>query len=188
MFMKALAKSTMHADVTHNAAFETLLRIGFEWRTELVDQHGRPFNKQAKKNLYPTEGLNAALNILLGSTAKIPNFYFGLFEGNYNPTIADVAATVSAASTETAAFTSPTVRPVWTASAPASGGSIDNYANKAVFTFTATKLIYGGFLIASSAVNSTGGPLLSIVRFDSPYQVYANSILNVGAGCALATA
>jgi hypothetical protein len=187
MFGKAMATSEMHADVAHHEEFDTLLKIGFEWRTEHV-LDGRIVQQDVKKNLYPTEGLNAALDILLGNVAKLAGAYIGLFEGNYTPTIADVAATISAASTETSAFVNPTVRPTWVKSANAANGNINNYANKAVFTFTAPKTIYGGFLIASSAVGSTGGPLISIVRFSSPYQVYNNSVLNVGAGCTLASA
>lgn len=182
-----LATSDMHCDVAHHTEFDTLLKIGFEWHTEQVEG-GVVVQRDVKKNLYPTEGLNAALDILLGSVAKLSGTYIGLFAGNYTPTIGDTAATISAASGETNLFTSPTVRPTWVKSANASAGNINNYGNKAVFTFTGSALIYGGFLIASSAVGGTGGPLISIVRFGSPYQVYNNSVLNVGAGCTLATA
>lgn len=191
MFGSAKASSDMRvfrAEHSNVDEFDTLLKIGFEWRTHLVGPDGEPIQQKRVKNLYPIEGMNATLNILLGATSKLSGAYIGLFAGNYNPTINDVAATVSAASGETNLFINPTVRKTWVATAPAAAGNINNYGNLAVFSFTAPTLIYGGFLIASSAVGSTGGPLLSIVRFGSPYQVYNLSVLNVGAGCTLASA
>lgn len=184
-----LAKSDMHCDIEHynRDDFATLLKIGFQWKMSQVDE-GRVTREETTHNLYPTEGLNATLNILLGSTAKLPAMYIGLFSGNYTPTINDVAASVSAASGETNLFVGPTARKLWVASAPASGGNINNYNDLAQFQFTGSTMIYGGFLIASSSVGSTGGPLISIVRFGSPYSVQNNTILNVGAGCTLASA
>jgi hypothetical protein len=187
----AIASSAMHCQVEHNSLdeFDTLLKIGFEWRTQLVDLDGQPLTPQhRKKNLYPTEGLNATLDILLGTVGKLAGAYIGLFSGNYNPTISDIAASVSAASGETNLFVGPASRKLWVSSGAAAAGSINNYNTLAQFQFTGTTIIYGGFLIASSAVGSTGGPLISIVRFGSPYQVQNNTILNVGAGCTLASA
>lgn len=181
------ASTSMHCDVIHNPRFEMLLKIGFDWDVEQVEQ-GKVVRHDHKHNLYTVEGLNATLNILLGATAKLAGAYIGLFEGNYFPSINDVAATISAASLETNKFVGPTARKAWVASAPAAGGNINNYSNKAVFQFTAPATIYGGFLIASSAVGSTGGPLISILRFGSPYQAQVDTILNVGAGCTLSPA
>jgi hypothetical protein len=187
----AIASSHMFALCEHNniGEFDTLLKIGFEWRTQLLDVDRRPLSsEQITCNLYPTEGLNATLNILLGSVPKLAGSFIALYEGNYTPSIGDVAATISSASTETNKFVNPTTRKQWVMSNPASGGMINNYENLAQFQFTAPTTIYGGFLIASSAVGSGGGPLISIVRFGSPYPVQNNTILNVGAGCTLASA
>ena len=91
------AKSDMHVNVQHNAEFETLLKIGFQWKVNQVEQ-GCVVRDETTHNLYPIEGLNATLDILLGSVGKLAGVYVGLYSGNYTPTIADVAATVSSAS------------------------------------------------------------------------------------------
>lgn len=183
-----LASADMQVDVVHNPVYQALARIGFEYEIELVDAHGNVLSTQRAKNLYTTEGLNHLLGVELAAVAQISSWYLALFEGNYTPTTADTGAAISAASTETNAFSNPTVRPPWTPSAAAANGTINNYNNKAAFTFTATKTIYGGFLISTSQVGSTTGVCISAVRFDSPVVVNTGSVINVGAGCTLASA
>lgn len=183
-----LGSTDMQVDVIHNQRYQALAKIGFTYEVELLDARGRVVSRQRAKNLYTTEGLNHMLGVELAAVAQVSTWYLALFEGNYTPTTADTAAAISAASTETNAFNNPTVRPQWVASAAAANGTINNYNNKAAFTFTAAKTIYGGFLISSSLVGGNTGVCISAVRFGSPVVVSNGSVLNVGAGCTLASA
>lgn len=187
--MLGLATSDMHADVAHNPhPLAGLARIGFLWDVELVGPDGKSISREVTHNLYPTEGLNHMLNVELNATTQVPAWYVGVFEGNYTPTIADTAAAIATAATESSAFASPTVRKTWTPSATASAGTINNYTGRAIFSFTAAKTIYGGFLISSSLVGGVAGVMISIVRFATPAAVTNGSVLNVGAGCTLVSA
>lgn len=183
-----IGSTDMQVEVIHNPPYEALAKIGFEYEVELLDASGKRQSVQRAKNLYTTEGLTHMLGVELDAVAQITSWYLALFEGNYTPTTADTAAAIAAAATETNAFSNPTVRPQWVASAAAANGTINNYANKAAFTFTAAKTIYGGFLISSSQVGGNTGVCLSAVRFGSPIVVGVGSVINVGAGCTLASA
>lgn len=118
-----------------------------------------------EKNLVVDEGLNSLLDIMFHGVSQISTWYVALFEGNYTPVAGVTAATISAASTETTAYDE-TTRVEYNEAAAASK-SITNAANRATFTFNATKTIYGAFLISASAKNATTGKLFSAARFGS---------------------
>jgi hypothetical protein len=114
-------------------------------------------------NLVVNEGLNSLLGVYMHADTQINAWYMGVFEGNYTPVSSDTAASIASNSTESSAYTSST-RPSFTPAA-ASGQSITNSANRATFTFNATKNIYGAFLISSATVSGTTGVLFSAARF-----------------------
>lgn len=125
---------------------------------EIIDQWEQP-------NLVTNEGLNALLDIMFAGSTQITAWYVGLFEGNYTPVATVTAATITSASTECTAYDEAT-RVAYTEAA-ASSQSITNSANKATFTFNATKTIYGAFLASASAKSATTGTLFSAARFGS---------------------
>jgi hypothetical protein len=120
-------------------------------------------------NIVVNQGLNALLNIMFNAGAQVTTWYLGLFEGNYTPIPSVTAATIASASTETTAY-SQAGRPAF---APASAASqtITNTANRATFTFTASKTIYGAFLVSSQTKSGTSGTLFSATRFNTPKTV-----------------
>lgn len=109
-----------------------------------------------------------------------------LYEGDYTPVAGDTAATFPAAATEFTAYDG-TTRKTFVPGAVV-GTNVDNHDNKAEFTFTPAKVVYGGFISSSSARGSTSGVLLSAVRFGSPKSVDAGGVLRVTAGFTLASA
>ncbi|MCY1225192.1 hypothetical protein D9M72_373820 [compost metagenome] len=131
-------------------------------------------------NLVPFEGLNHMLNVTLKGLSQVPTWYIGLFEGDYTPTPDVTAATLPALATECTAY-NPATR-VEFQEGTVSGGSVDNAAALAEFTFTAGKTVRGSFISSASSKASTSGVLLSVVRFPSPQVMAAGSKLSILAG------
>lgn len=161
------------------------LRCGFMWTIETV-RDGEVIAVERVRNLVPGEGIAHILNTVMRGGAQIGSWYVGLFEGNYTPTAADTMATFPGLATEATAYDEAT-RPAWNESAPV-GGTIDNAASRAEFTFNATKTIYGGFIASSASKGSTAGVLLSAVRFGSPKAAVDDTVLRVTAGFTLVSA
>lgn len=115
-----------------------------------VDQH---------HNIITNQGLNHALDVLLHGTTPVSPWYVGVFEGNYTPVAGDTAATFPANATECTAYDEATR--VEYNEAAASSQSTTNSANKATFTFNATKTVYGAFLSSVSTKSATTGTLLA---------------------------
>lgn len=140
------------------------LRVGGKFICEHV-RNGEIIDEWETPNIVVNEGLNALLNIMFAATAQITTWYIGVFEANYTPVATVTAATITAASTESTAYTEAT-RPAYNEAAAASQ-SITNSANKATFTFNATKTIYGAFLVSASAKSATTGTLFSAAQFSA---------------------
>jgi len=130
---------------------------------------GKVIDEWEDENIVPTEGLNYFLSIGLAAGTQITSFYLAPFEANYTPVSTVTAATITAASTETTAYTSGT-RVAWTAGS-VSAGAVSNSASPATFTFNATKTIYGAFLISNSTKSATTGTLISASLFSSSKSV-----------------
>lgn len=131
---------------------------------EVIDSWEQP-------NIVVNEGLNSLLGIMFNGVTQIGTWYLGLFEGNYTPVATLTAATVTAASTECVAYDE-AARVAYNEAAAASQ-SITNSANRATFTFNATKTIYGAFLVSASAKSATTGTLFSAARFSAAKSVVA---------------
>jgi hypothetical protein len=121
------------------------------------------------ENIVVNQGLNALLNISLGSQAAITAWYLALFSGNYTPVASDTASSISANSSETTVYTLGTRPPFNPATATTQ--SITNAASQATFTFNATATIYGAFLASSSVINGTSGYLMSAAQFGTSKNV-----------------
>ena len=122
---------------------------------DFFPKHWETLSEEDIANLVVNQGLNHILGVEFdGQTAK-PNWYLGIFQGNYSPVASDTAATIYGNATECSSYTSAT-RPPWTPAAP-SGQSITNAANPAIFTFNANVTIYGAFLTSLATIGGGGG-------------------------------
>lgn len=116
-------------------------------------------------NLVVNQGLNALLNIMFNGATQIGTWYIGIFEGNYTPVATVTAATITADSTECTAYDE--ASRVEYVEATSTAQSTTNSANKATFTFNATKTIFGAFLVSASAKSATSGTLVAAARFST---------------------
>lgn len=128
-------------------------------------RNGEVIDEFEDDNLVVNEGLNNLLSVYFAGGTQITTWYIGLFEGNYTPVATVTAATIDTAATECDAYDEAT-RQEYQEAAPASQ-SITNSANRATFTFNATKTIYGAFIVSSSVKSGTGGTLFAAARFST---------------------
>ena len=115
---------------------------------------------------------------LFGDIAPIGSFYVGLFENNYLPVAGALSSDLPATIGEFTGYSEGT-RPVW--SRVNTNGLITNVANRAAFTVTTAKRLYGGFLVSASDKAGVTGLLLSVARFDTPRDVEVGMVLRVRA-------
>lgn len=142
--------------------------VGGRFEVEHV-RAGEVIDKFDVANLVVNEGLDYLLDVMFHSVSPAATWYIGLFEGNYTPVASVTAATITSASTECTAYDE-TTRQEYNEAA-ASGQSITNSANRATFTFNATKTIYGAFLVSASGKSATSGKLFSAARFGASKSV-----------------
>lgn len=159
---------------------------GFTYVVEVIHPDGSRSQREVVHNLIPEEGLNHQQSVTFKGTTQVTTWFIGLYEGNYTPVAATSAATISAAATECTSYT-PAARQEFVSGAVAAG-SVDNSASKALFTFTAAKTIYGGWIGSASPFGSTSGVLISAVRFASPKVLAIGDQLSVTAANILTSA
>lgn len=139
---------------------------GFIHRLVILDKDGNVVDDEATHNLIPQVGIDFLIRSPFGDTAPISTFYCGLFSGNYIPSSSTTAADIPTNMQEFTNYSEGT-RPVWTR-AYDGVGTMDNIANRAQFTVTQDRTVYGAFLVSSSTKGGNNGLLLSVVRFASP--------------------
>lgn len=162
------------------------LKAGFTYTTDLY-RNGEFVERTVDHNIVPDQMLNHILSVLFKGDSASPNYYVGLFEGNYTPVAGDTMAAFPAASTEMTAYAE-TTRQAVTFGAVASG-NVDNTAALATFTGnTAGKQALGGFVCTSPTKGGTGGILCSAVQFSSPRSLAVGEELRVTVGFQIASA
>jgi len=133
-----------------------------------ISVNGGP--KTYTQNIIVDEGIEAALNILIGEVAKINTWYIAPFLGNVTPQAGWTAANFAANSTEFTNYVEG-ARPTLV-EAPASGGTIGNDANLGLITVdadtAAQDTIWGLGLLSSSTKGGVNGTLLSAAKLPSP--------------------
>ena len=144
---------------------------------KLLDPDGNLIREWELDNLVVNQGLNDLLNVYLNAGSQKTQWYVGLFQGNYAPSLTDTASNWAANATEASNYTSAT-RPVWTPAA-ASAQSITNSASPASFTFNANITLYGIALVSNNVIGGTGGTLFSEATFAAPQAVTTGSQLLV---------
>lgn len=131
------------------------------WRLFGVKDGYRLIDTWVERNVVTDEGLNSLLGVYFSDDTQITDWYILCFEDDYTPLVTNTYA--SPGFTETTAYDE-TTRPAWQEGG-ASAKAISNTANKASFTFNATKTIYGGALVgggtdANTKGNTGGGGVL----------------------------
>jgi len=157
-------------------------KIGFVYQLELI-KDGVVVDAWQDTNVIPLEGIHHMFNGLMLGGAQVTQWYIGLYENNYTPSSSDEMATFPTLAGETTVYENAS-RHAFAAATP-TGGVISNAGTPAEVAFTATRTIRGGFIASAALKGSTAGVLLSAVRFSSPRQVDAGSILRVTAGLQL---
>lgn len=164
---------------------EGLCRLGFVYATEIVLPDGS-VSVQVDNNLLPQAGIDHIAGLLRGTGSLISNWHVGVYEGDFVPTSATTAADLPTNAQESVAY-SEAARPLWDETYDGVQ-LITNFDNPAVFTFTADKRLYGGFLISDSNKGNNAGVLLSIARFSTPRDVPAGSEFRVRISISLVSA
>ena len=144
---------------------------------KLLDPDGNLIREWELDNLVVNQGLNDLLNVYLDAGSQKTQWYVGLFQGNYAPSLTDTASNWAANATEASNYTSAT-RPVWTPAA-AAAQSITNSASPASFTFNANLTLYGIALVSNNVIGGTAGTLFSEAAFAAPQAVTNGSQLLV---------
>jgi len=133
------------------------------------------------ENVVTDEGLDHILDVVLHGATQITTWYVGIFESDTTPdgdtTYATPVFTESSAYDEAAR--------VEYEEAASSSQSVTNSANKATFTISDTKTIYGAALFGggtnATAIGDTtsGGTILCAGQFSSSRAVVDDDVINV---------
>ncbi|MDO9565912.1 MAG: hypothetical protein Q7J15_04150 [Candidatus Desulfaltia sp.] len=154
--------------------------IGTLWEFEHFRQ-GKLIDQWKQGNVTTDEGLNAFLDIMFHGSTQIATWYMTVFELDYTPLVTNTYAVPGY--TECIAYTLAT-RPEFVEAA-ASGKVLTNTANKASFTFNATKTIYGASLVGGGtdptvkANTAGGGTLFASSKFGTSKNVVNTDVLLV---------
>jgi hypothetical protein len=188
---KSGAKSIMGASVESQRKLLLKAVAGSRWNFECYDKDGNlKWVDLDRPNTITNEGLDAWLNIMFHGATQITTWY-----------IVPVETDTTAATTMTYAvpgFTewdgySELTRQVFVAAA-ASSQSITNSANKAVYTSTETKTLYGGALVgggtAADTISDTagGGTLFCYAKFSAGKPVEATDTFKIYSTISIANA
>lgn len=146
------------------------------WDVECFDAQGNLKWREHFRNLVTTAGKNKYLDSTIKTGVTSPTWFVGL-KGTGTAVVGDTMAS-HGGWTEIYTTYSQGTRPAYTAGT-ISGGSVDNSASKAVFSFTGTDTIYGCFLANNSTKNGSTGDLLSAGDFGASRGVVNQDTLNV---------
>lgn len=112
-------------------------------------RNGKTLWVETQGNIVTDEGLNYLLNSSITSGNQKTSWFVGLFSNNYTPVAGVTAATIAAASGETAAYDEATR--VAYVGATSAAESVTNSASRATFSINADGTnIYGGFLVSEA--------------------------------------
>jgi hypothetical protein len=151
------------------------------FEVECHDKDGKFKWREDIHNIITNEGLDAILNIMLHAATQITTWYCALVETDTAPAAGMTYAVP--VYTESTAYDEAT-RPAYVGAA-ASGQSITNSANKAVFTISGTKTMYGAALVGGGSAATTkadaagGGTLLCYAKFGTARAVVDDDVINL---------
>ena len=168
------------AQLSRFSTKEGKVKLTAHWEWEHI-RNGKVVDAWGYDNYCSDEGLNALLDIMFHNSTQIVTWYVEIFESDTTPD-GDTTYAVPVY-TPCTAYVEGT-RPEYVEAA-ASGKSITNSANKAVFTINDTKSIYGASLVGGGGAATTkgdvagGGTLFSASQFEAMKSVVATDVLNV---------
>lgn len=139
---------------------------------------GSALSETIDSNIVCAEGRQHVLDVIFDGGTQVTTWYIGIFEGNYTPLDTVTAATVAGAATECITYDEAT-RPEYSSASPIVDDTADNSDSRAIFTFNASKTVYGSFLVSTSAKSGTTGTLLAISRFNAAKTVASAEDLTV---------
>lgn len=148
------------------------------WNVKIYDKDWNLKEETTDRNTITTQGHNKILGVMFNAATQISTWYIGLFETNTTPSTATTYATP--VFTECTAY-SELVRQTFTESAP-TGGSLDNSANKASFTMSTTKTLYGAFLCSATTKGDTiaaGAVIYAASKFAASKSVINGDIIKI---------
>lgn len=157
------------------------LKAGGYFEVVCRDAQGNIKWRELAENIITNEGLDALLNIMLHAATQITTWYVALVETDTAPAAGQTYAVP--VYTECTAYDEATRQEY--VEAAASSQSITNSANKATFTISATKTIYGAALVGGGTGASTkgntdgGGTLLCYAKFSASKAVEDDDTLEV---------
>lgn len=166
---------------------KSIIPVGTWWKIEHY-RKGQLIDHWEQKNVNTTQGLNHMLDVTFHGTPAIGTWYMGLFEDDYTPLITDTYA--SPGFTESTAYDEATR--VAFVEAEATARVTTNSANKATFTISASKTIYGAFLCGGGTDPTVkgntagGGVLFASSKFATAKSVVDNDVLLVSCSITLA--
>jgi hypothetical protein len=137
--------------------------------------------EESAHNLVTTEGIAHVLNALLHGSTQITTWYVVPFENDHTPAAGNTYAVPGY--TECTAYDE-IARQAYN-EAEAAAGSVTNSANKATFTISDTKTIYGAALVGGGTDADTksdtagGGTLLCLATFASSRSVADDDTLQI---------
>jgi hypothetical protein len=170
-----------------DAIHDTLIKRGFVYTLDIYTPDGELVTHDSwseAPNRIPQSGIDYFANLaLMGQLAPISSWFVGMYENNYVPDSNTSAADLPGNAGETVAYSQP-ARPEWQKNYDGVG-VVSNLAARAEFSFTQSKVLYGGFLVSSPTKGSNSGTLLSIARFPSPRQIDAGYTGQLGVAITL---
>jgi roadblock/LC7 domain-containing protein len=128
------------------------LKFTGKFKATCFDKDGNFKWEVESHNLVVNEGLDHALDSIFHNDT-VATWYVAIYEDNYTPAAGDTYAVPGY--TECTAYSQGT-RPEFVEAA-ASGQLLSNSANRAVFSITASKWIYGASLVSVSTKGDTAG-------------------------------
>ena len=156
-------------------------RIGGYFDVVCKGPDGKVKWHEVAHNLVTNQGLDHILDVILHAATQITTWYVALFEDNHTVAAGDTYAVPGY--TECTAYDEGTRQEY--EEAASSSQSVTNSANKATFTMSATKTIYGAALVGGGTEGSTkgntdgGGTLLCAAQFSSSKSVEDDDTLEV---------
>ena len=157
------------------------IKIGGRFIMDCYDKHGNHKWHNETHNLVTDEGLDAILDIMFHGSTQLTTWYVALFENDYTPDGDETYAVPEY--TESTAYDEAGRQEY--EEAAASSQSTTNSANKATFTMSDTKTIYGAALVAGGTDADTkgdtagGGTLFCLAQFTNAKSVNDDDTLEV---------
>ena len=154
------------------------LKLGGVWIREIYRDRKLLWRDETH-NIVTNEGLNRILDVMFHATTQTTTWYCGLVETDTDPAAAmtyDVPVFTESTSYDEA------TRPAYVEGA-SSSGSMTNSGNKAVFTISATKTMYGAALFSTDTkgdhTQGANNVLYCYAKFGTSRAVIDNDVVNL---------